>query len=196
MGKITKDKNKPIIIKLNDVASKHRLLKLRNLKVMNNGRETNVHFNPDRTILELESLRILGKEVKLRQAMADQKNLNVKYIIRNNKIVELTRQPFCFRSQNSGISSNNCESNCEPRVLNTSKNLEFSDKFSINHNKLSYRYNNCNSIHVRTEHFNIKFVLVKVDILENYLYMNNIDFFYLNMVDSLGQRCHSLPFLL
>ena len=63
---------------------------------MNNGRETNVYFNPDRTILELELFRILEKEFKLRQAIADQKNLNVKYIIRNNKIVKLSKQPFCF----------------------------------------------------------------------------------------------------
>ena len=79
VGKIANNTNGLIIIKLNDVASKHRLLKLRNLKVMNNERETNAYFNPDRTILELESFRILEKEVKQRQAIADKKNLNVKY---------------------------------------------------------------------------------------------------------------------
>ena len=99
MGKTTKDKNRPIITKLNDVASKHRLLKLRNLKVTNNGIETNVYINPNRTHFELESFRILRKEVKMRKAIADQNNLNVKYTIRNNKIVESTRQPFRFNSQ-------------------------------------------------------------------------------------------------
>ena len=59
VDKTTNVKNKPIIIKLNDVASEHRLLKLRNLKVMHNEIETNVYTNPDRTVIELESFRIL-----------------------------------------------------------------------------------------------------------------------------------------
>ena len=40
-------------------------------------------INSDRTILELESFRILKKEVKLREAIAEQNNLNVKHLIRN-----------------------------------------------------------------------------------------------------------------
>ena len=66
---------------------------------MNDGRETNLYINPDRTILELEAFRILRKEVKLKQAIADQNNLNLKYVIRKNKNVKSTRQPFRFNSQ-------------------------------------------------------------------------------------------------
>ena len=76
MGKIAKDKNRPIIIKLNNAASKHRLLKLSNLKFMSIGTETNFYINLCRTILELVSPRIL------RKAVADLNNLNVKHIIR------------------------------------------------------------------------------------------------------------------
>ena len=72
---------------------------MRNLKVLNGGKETNVYTNSDRTILKLEAFRIVRKEVKLKQAIADQNDLNVKYVIKNNKIVESTRQPFRFNSQ-------------------------------------------------------------------------------------------------
>ena len=61
VGKITKDKNRPIMIKLDDVASKHRRLKLKNLKIMNDVKETNAYINPDRTIIELKAFRILRK---------------------------------------------------------------------------------------------------------------------------------------
>ena len=99
VGKIADNKNRPIIIKLNNLASKHRLLKLRNLKIVNGESELKVYINPDRTFLELEAFRALRKEVKVKQAIADEKNLNIKYVIRNNKIVESTRQPFHYRSQ-------------------------------------------------------------------------------------------------
>ena len=66
------------------------------MKVMHNGIETNVYINFDRIFFQLESFRISRNEVKLRQAIADQNSLSVKYIIRNNKIVKLSKQPFCF----------------------------------------------------------------------------------------------------
>ena len=99
VGKITENKIRPIIIKLNNLATKHRLLKLRNLKIVNGEMESKVYINPDRTFLELEAFKALRKEVKLKQAIADEKRLNLKYVIRNNKIVELSNQPFRYRSQ-------------------------------------------------------------------------------------------------
>ena len=99
VGKIADNKIRPIIIKLNNLATKHRLLKLRNLKIVNGGMESKVYINPDRTFLEIEAFKALRKEVKLKQAIADEKKLNLKYVIRNNKIVELTKQPFRYRSK-------------------------------------------------------------------------------------------------
>ena len=99
VGKIADNKIRPIIIKLNNLASKHRLLRLRDLKMFNGEIESKVYINPDRTFLEIEAFRTLRKEVKIKQAIADEKKLNIKYVIRNNKIVELTRQPFRYRSQ-------------------------------------------------------------------------------------------------
>ena len=72
---------------------------MRNLKVLNGGKETNVYTNSDRTILKLEAFRIVRKEVKLKQAIADQNNLNLKYVIRKNKNVKSTRLQFRFNSQ-------------------------------------------------------------------------------------------------
>ena len=99
VSKIADNKIRPIIIKLNNLATKHRLLKLRNLKIDNGEMESKVYINPDRTFLELEAFKALRKEVKLKQAIADEKRLNLKYVIRNNKIVELSNQPFRYRSQ-------------------------------------------------------------------------------------------------
>ena len=75
------------------------MLKLRNLKTFNGEIESKVYINPDRTFLEIEAFKALRKEVKLKQAIADEKRLNLKYVIRNNKIVELSKQPFRYRSQ-------------------------------------------------------------------------------------------------
>ena len=87
---------------------------------------------------------------------------------------------FVSTPRSSGINSKNCESICESTTLNTSKHLKCSDKFSINHNKFSFnRHNNCNSKYLRIEYTIIRSVLNKVIFLENYLYMNNIDLFFL-----------------
>ena len=73
VGKIADNRNRPNIIKLNNLASKHRLLKLRNLKIVNGEKESKVYINPDRTFLELEAFRALRKEVKVKEAIADEK---------------------------------------------------------------------------------------------------------------------------
>ena len=83
---------------------------------------------------------------------------------------------FVLTPRSSEVSNKNCEST----VLNTFKYLKLSDKFSNNSNKFSFNSNkNCNSKHLRIEYTNIRPVLNKVYFLENYLYMNNIDFFLL-----------------
>ena len=75
VGKITKYINRPIIIKLNDIASK--LLKLRNLKLWTMEKKQMLPSTIYRMISELEAFGILRKEVKLKQLIADQNNSNV-----------------------------------------------------------------------------------------------------------------------
>jgi len=69
------------------------------LKIVNGGIESKVYINPDRTFMEIETFKALRKEVKLKQVIADEKKLNLRYVIRNNKRVELSKQPFQYRFQ-------------------------------------------------------------------------------------------------
>ena len=96
IGKIIKNRCRPIIIKLNNLEAKQRLLKLRNLKVNSKGKENAVYINPDRTASELLAFKKLREELKVKQQLADDKNERVKYVIRNNKIVEKIQQPFRY----------------------------------------------------------------------------------------------------
>ena len=96
IGKIIKNRCRPIIIKLNSLEAKQRLLKLRNLKVIRKGKENAIYINPDRTVSELLAFKKLREELKIKQKLADDKNLRVQYVIRNNKIVEKIQQPFLY----------------------------------------------------------------------------------------------------
>ena len=96
IGKINKDRRRPIIIKLNNSKAKQRLLKLRNLKVNSKGNENPVYINPDRTASELLAFKKLREELKIKQQLADEKHLKIQYVIRNNKIVEKIQQPFRY----------------------------------------------------------------------------------------------------
>ena len=77
MGKINNDRCRPITIKLNNLKAKPRLLKLRNLKVISKGNENAVYINPDRTASELLAFKKLQEELKIKQQLADEKNLRV-----------------------------------------------------------------------------------------------------------------------
>ena len=57
IGKTIKDRCRPVIIKLSDLAAKQRLLKLRNLIVINQRKENAVYIIPDRTASELLAFR-------------------------------------------------------------------------------------------------------------------------------------------
>ena len=87
VGRITKNKIRLIIIKLNDMATENRSLKLRNLKVLDNDKETNIYTNPGRTKLELKAYKRLNEEIKQKRVIKEQNNLNIKYVLRNNKII-------------------------------------------------------------------------------------------------------------
>ena len=65
--KIIKNRCRPIIIKLNDLNAKQRLLKLRNLK----GKDNPVYNNPDRTASELSAFKKLREKLKTKQQLAD-----------------------------------------------------------------------------------------------------------------------------
>ena len=75
--------------------------------------------------------------------------------------------------RNSGINKTNCESTS----FNISKCKNLSVNFSNNGNKSSF--SNYNNNHLRIEYTNIRSVLNKIDFLENYLYMKDIDLFFL-----------------
>ena len=77
MGKINKDRCRPIVIKLNNLKANERLLKLRNLQVISKGNEKAVYINPDRTASELLDFKKLQEELKIKQQLADEKNLRV-----------------------------------------------------------------------------------------------------------------------
>ena len=64
VGRVTKDKVRHIIIKLNDMAAKNRLFKLKNLKLLHNDNETNIYINLDRTVLQLKAYEKLKEEIK------------------------------------------------------------------------------------------------------------------------------------
>ena len=99
IGKFEVGKIRPIIVKLSDAEAKQRLIKLRNLKYVTQEIETNIYINPDRTIEQLKTFKKLRAELKRRQAIADQNNLNIKYMIKNNKIVEAKNHLFRYDAQ-------------------------------------------------------------------------------------------------
>ena len=99
IGKFEDGKVRPIIVKLSDTKAKERLIKLRNLKYVTHEFEVKIYINQDRTIEQLKMFKKLREELKSKQAMAEQNNLNIKYVIKNNKIVESSGQPFRFNTQ-------------------------------------------------------------------------------------------------
>ena len=97
VGRVTKDKVRHIIIKLNDMAAKNRLFKLKNLKLLHNDNETNIYINPDRTVLQLKAYERLKEEIKEMRHNAEQNHLNIRYVIRNNKIIERKKSALSFQ---------------------------------------------------------------------------------------------------
>ena len=96
IGKFEVGKVRPIIVKLNDAKAKERLIKLRNLKYVTHEFEVKIYINPDRTIEQLKTFKKLREELKIKQAMAEKNNLNVRYVIKNNKIIEATNHIFRY----------------------------------------------------------------------------------------------------
>ena len=99
IGKFEDGKVRPIIVKLSDTKAKERLIKLRNLKYVTQEFEAKIYINQDRTIEQLKMFKKLREELKRKQAMAEQNNLNIKYVIKNNKIVEATNHLFRYDTQ-------------------------------------------------------------------------------------------------
>ena len=127
--------------------------------------------------MELEKFRNFEKESEneTSHSRPEQFGCEIHYQL-NNIIVELYISRFVSIPMSSGIGCKNCKSTAS----NTSKDLNFSDKFSTNHNKFSFNiYNTCNSKHLRVEYINIRSVLNKVESLENYLSLIDIDLFFL-----------------
>ena len=58
--------------------------------------EVKTYINPCRTIEQLKIFKKLREELKRKQAMAEQNNLNIKYVIQNNKIMEATNHLFQY----------------------------------------------------------------------------------------------------
>ena len=99
IGKYNGNKTRPIILKLLTQSSRKRLLSLRNLKIQHLGKQISIYINIDRTKSEMEHFRKLRFELKQKQAEAESKNLNIRYVIKQNKIVESTQLPFRFNAQ-------------------------------------------------------------------------------------------------
>ena len=99
IGKYNCNKTRPIILKLLTQSSRKRLLSLRNLKIQHLGKQISIYINIDRTKSEMEHFRKLRFELKQKQAEAESKNLNIRYVIKQNKIVESTQLPFRFNAQ-------------------------------------------------------------------------------------------------
>ena len=64
-------------------------------------------------------------------------------------------------------------------ILNTFKQFKLFDKINTNHNKSFNSNNNCNSKHQRIEYTRRRTVLIKINLLENFLCMNINDLFFL-----------------
>ena len=86
--------------------------------------------------------------------------------------MNLPDSPFITDPRISGISRANREST----VINIPKHNVLTDRFNVNAKKFSSI--NCNNNYLKVEYTNIRSVLNKVDILENYIYLNNIDLFF------------------
>ena len=86
-------------MKLLTQSSRKRLLSLKNLKIQHLGKQISIYINIDRTKSEMEHFRKLRFELKQKQAEAESKNLNIRYLIKQNKIVESTQLPFRFNAQ-------------------------------------------------------------------------------------------------
>lgn len=99
IGKYNCNKTRPIILKLLTQSSRKRLLGLRNLNLQHEGKQLSIYINIDRTKLELEHFKKLRIELKKRQDEAVSKNLNIRYVIKQNKIVESTQLPFRYNAQ-------------------------------------------------------------------------------------------------
>lgn len=99
IGKYNGNKTRPIILKLLTQSSRKRLLSLKNLKIQHLGKQISIYINIDRTKSEMEHFRKLRFELKQKQAEAESKNLNIRYVIKQNKIVESTQLPFRFNAQ-------------------------------------------------------------------------------------------------
>ena len=80
--------------------------------------------------------------------------------------------PFITDPRISGISRANREST----VINITKHNVLTDRFNVNAKKFSSI--NCNNNYLKVEYTNIRSVLNKIDILENYICLNNIDLFF------------------
>ena len=66
---------------------------------MTNDFEVKIYINQDRTIEQLKKFKKLREELKRKQVLAEQNNLNINYLIKNNEIVEATNHLFRFVTQ-------------------------------------------------------------------------------------------------
>ena len=57
---------------------------------MHKGRETNIYINIDRTKSKMKKISKLRDELKQKQAEVKCRNLNIRYVIKQNKIVEIS----------------------------------------------------------------------------------------------------------
>ena len=71
------------MLKLRTKATIKRLLSLRTLITFHHGREIIMYFN-----FEIENFTRLRVEVKEKQAEAEIRNFNIRYMIKQNRIVE------------------------------------------------------------------------------------------------------------
>ena len=58
-----------------------------------------IYINQDRTIEQMKKFKKLREELKRKQVLAEQNNLNINYLIKNNEIVEATNHLFRFVTQ-------------------------------------------------------------------------------------------------
>ena len=76
------------MLKLRTKSTIKRLLSLRTFITFHHGREINMYLNFDRTKSEIENYTRLRVEVKEKQAEAVIRNFNIRYMIKQNRIVE------------------------------------------------------------------------------------------------------------
>ena len=99
-----------------------------------------IYINPDRTIEQLRLFKKFREKLKRKQTMVKRNNLNIKYVIKNNKIVKASNHHFRYDAQALWYKGTDCKSD----LINFNKNVNLSTSFNKINNSSYNSYTNSN----------------------------------------------------